>query len=110
MDRQDFQMEQKEPAEEGRKGKSGVGRGVLYGIAGTLLVGFAAVTIGCRLTGTTLLLTNSVPESEASVLDGDTIQKVRELEAYADLYYYDEMDETALKDGIYEGLISGTRG
>lgn len=107
MDRQDFQMEQKEPAEKGRKGKSGVGRGVLYGIAGTLLVGFAAVTIGCRLTGTTLLLTNSVPESETSVLDGDTIQKVRELEAYADLYYYDEMDETALKDGIYEGLISG---
>lgn len=114
MDRQ-F-MENKEntndlkPLEDFEAGrKKGTGRGVLYGVAGTILAGALLFTGIAKAAGVKILVTGKAGNSQNSgtVLDSDTLQKIEELKAYADLYYYDEIDDTALQDGLYDGLISG---
>lgn len=92
------------------KRKRGVARGVLYGVAGTVIIGFAAVNVLCRITGSQILITNrgnSAASSDGALIDDKMVQKINELEAYAELYYYDDIDNQSLKDGMYEGLISG---
>lgn len=89
--------------------KKGMGRGILCGVAGTLLVGALLTTVVCKVAGVRILVTGEAGGSRlnSSVLDEKTVQKIEELKAYTDMYYYDEIDETALHDGLYEGLISG---
>lgn len=114
MDRQ-F-MENKEniddlkPLEDFEAGrKKGTGRGVLYGVAGTLLAGALLFTGIAKVAGVKILVTGKTGNTQtgSTVLDNDAIRKIEELKAYADLYYYDEIDDAALQDGLYEGLISG---
>ena len=89
--------------------KKGLGRGMLYGVAGTLLVGALLTTAVCKVAGVKILVTGEAGNSglSSSVLDEKTVEKIEELKAYTDVYYYDETDETALHDGLYEGFISG---
>lgn len=89
--------------------KKGMGRGILYGVAGTLLVGTLLTTAVCKVAGVKILMTGETGNSggSSSVLDEKTVGKLQELKAYTDMYYYDEVDETALHDGLYEGFISG---
>lgn len=89
--------------------KKGLGRGILYGVAGTLLVGALLTTAVCKVAGVKILVTGEAGNSglSSSVLDEKTVEKIEELKAYTDVYYYDEIDETALHDGLYEGFISG---
>lgn len=96
-----------EDFEAGRK--KGTGRGVVYGVVGTVLAGALLFTGIARVAGVKILVTGKAgnTRNSSTVLDNDTIQKIEELKAYADLYYYDEIDDTALQDGLYEGLISG---
>lgn len=108
MDRQDIGNKQKMEEEK----KSGIGRGIVYGVAGTVLIGLTVVNVVCRLTGTQITIMNYgagnvSTQADEPIIDTQTVQKINELTAYANLYYYDELDQEALKDGIYEGLISG---
>ncbi len=76
------------------------------GIAGTILVGFVALNVVTKITGTKIYITNATAKTD-SILDTKTVQKINELKAYTDMYYYDNVDDTELKDGLYEGMISG---
>lgn len=101
--------ELKTEAEQGSR-KSGVGRGVLLGIVGTLLVGVLGIYAVCLATGTQILVTSrggGLASGEESVLNEDTVAKINELSAYIDMYYYDETETEALTDGLYAGLLEG---
>lgn len=92
--------------------RGGFRKGILYGIAGTLLLCWTGINVFCRLTGTQILVTNRESsavsaQSDVSLLDEKTVQKINELTAYADLYYYDGLDKEKLQNGLCEGLISG---
>ena len=96
-----------EPIEEPKKSKKGqMAKGVACGIAGTILVGFVALNVVTKITGTKIYITNATAKTD-SILDTKTVQKINELKAYTDMYYYDDVDDTELKDGLYEGMISG---
>ena len=96
-----------EPIEEPKKSKKGqMAKGVACGIAGTILVGFVALNVVTKITGTKIYITNATAKTD-SILDTKTVQKINELKAYTDMYYYDNVDDTELKDGLYEGMISG---
>lgn len=115
MDEQKEMMEktmepETEAGWERRKRKSGVGRGVLFGIVGTLIVGALGIYIACFATGTQIVLTNrggGLAGGEESVLNTDAVAKINELSAYIDMYYYEETETEALKDGLYAGLLEG---
>lgn len=115
MDEQKEMMEktmepETEAGWERRKRKSGVGRGVLFGIVGTLIVGALGIYIACFATGTQIVLTNrgsGLAGGEESVLNTDAVAKINELSAYIDMYYYEEIETEALKDGLYAGLLEG---
>ena len=92
---------------EPKKSKKGqMAKGVACGIAGTIFVGFVALSVVTKVTGAKIYITNASGKTD-SILDAKTVQKINELKAYTDMYYYDEVDDTELQDGLYEGMISG---
>lgn len=100
--------------ESGKKqGKSKMGLGVLLGVAGTLIFGTAAVVTTCLITNTQIVFTSRsaggsvAAASGSTLLDEETVSKINELSTYAKLYYYEDVDEEALQDGLYSGLIEG---
>lgn len=114
MDEQKETLEQTRGLEIGEAGddrrRSGVGRGILLGIVGTLLVGILGIYLVCSVTGSQVVITNKgsgLAGSEGSVLDADAVSKISELAAYIDMYYYDATDKEELKDGLYAGLLEG---
>ena len=117
---QDQELERKEETQEeileiknpGKK--PGFGKGLITGIAGTILVAVFAFYIGCRATGTNIVIstgngtgTVSKGDTASEILDKDTVSKIKELAAYVDMYYYDETDTQKLQDGLCEGLLEG---
>lgn len=93
--------------------RGSTGKGILIGIAGTLLAGAVCVVAGCKLTNTQIVLTRGSSKAALTaatgnpVLDEETVTKINELTAYANLYYYDELEKEKLQDGMYAGLIEG---
>lgn len=109
MDEHNF--EEKEELDVPKK-KKGFGKGVATGILGTIVALTLVVVLGCKLTGTSIVLSlgnGSSTTKSSSILDADTIAKINELKAYIDLYYYedDDIDEDTLRDSLYAGLIDG---
>lgn len=109
MDEHNF--EEKEELDFPKK-KRGVGKGVAAGILGTIVTLTLVIVIGCKLTGTSIVLSlgnSSSTTKSSSILDADTVAKINELKAYIDLYYYedDDIDEDTLRDSLYAGLIDG---
>lgn len=89
--------------------KSRFGTGILIGVLTTLLFATVGIYLVCLVTGNRIVVTNgggSLGKEEA-VLDAESVTKINELAAYIDLYYYDDVDAKALKDGLYAGLIEG---
>lgn len=95
------------------KKKGSTLKGVAIGVAATLAVGLLGVNAACYFTNSQIIITNRgnagtvSAVSGNSVLNADTVTKINELTAYMDLYYYDEINDTALQDGLYEGLLEG---
>lgn len=96
-----------------KKKGPGMGVGILLGVCLALLLGWAGVNIGCLVTNTQIVFvdrgaSNAVTaQTGSSVLDEDAVSKINELAAYADLYYYDDIDREDLQDGLYSGLLEG---
>lgn len=111
MDQQNFEMNEneKEITTPSKSKKGGMLKGIAIGVIATLLIGWAGINIACLATNSQILITGK--ESSAStgnsVLDSKVVSKINELTAYMNLYYYDEMDDTALQDGLYQGLLEG---
>ena len=71
-----------EPIEEPKKSKKGqMAKGVACGIAGTILVGFVALNVVTKITGTKIYITNATAKTD-SILDTKTVQNINELKAY----------------------------
>ncbi len=109
MDEHNF--EEKEELDFPKK-KRGFGKGVAAGILGTIVTLTLVIVLGCKLTGTSIVLSlgnSSSTTKSSSILDADTVAKINELKAYIDLYYYedDDIDEDTLRDSLYAGLIDG---
>lgn len=105
MDEQEVRIVEQD-AKEDKKRKSGMGRGILLGVIGTVLVGLIGVNLVCYATGTQIVVSPRV-SSKGSVVDTDTLVKINELTAYVDTYFYEDVDREDLRDGLYSGLLEG---
>ena len=110
----DEQQEVKELQEQtGKKkrkwAKGTIGKGILIGVFLAVLCGSLGIYLVCLLTGSQIVVTRGVKAAgeDGAVLDADSVAKINELAAYINLYYYDETDTDALKNGMYAGLLSG---
>ncbi|MDD6057124.1 MAG: S41 family peptidase [Clostridiales bacterium] len=95
-------MEMQKDSNEKRK-KSGLGRGILFGIVGTLIAGSLLIGGVCNATGIQIRLTRA--NRGQGILDAKAQAKLNELLAYINAYYYDETEEEALREGLYTGLV-----
>lgn len=86
-----------------------IGKGILIGVLLAVLCGSLGIYLVCLLTGSQIVVTRGVKAAgeDGAVLDADSVAKINELAAYINLYYYDETDTDALKNGMYAGLLSG---
>lgn len=105
MDEQRFEKQE----EKTKSGKKQAGKWVLTGALGTLFTGSVAFMAVCAATGTKVVVMPQTSKDSvaASVIDSDVVKKVNQLTAYAEMYFYDEIDKEELQDGIYTGLLEG---
>lgn len=97
-----------------RKKGPGFGAGMLFGIAGTLLT-VTAVGIGGRILtgsgGKPIELKQAPKQEEQSskniISDRAVEKKAGELLDLIDEYYYEDIDNDALAEGMYAGIVSG---
>ena len=118
MDNQNNQWEQPQsnPVEteqnEKKRGSMGLGFffGALAGCVGIVMILLVIVIGYCGITGNRIVLgpksTASGEEVSGSVLDKDTMEKIMELSAYINVYFYDEYEADDIRDGIYHGMVS----
>jgi carboxyl-terminal processing protease len=101
-----------------QKTKSKFGWGILAGVLGTVLIAGVSLQLFCRANGIQIYLmrnaaaggsgsTVSVDLTGSSLLDESTTDKLNELSTYIKYYYYDDVDEQDLRDGMYAGLLEG---
>ena len=92
-----------------KKKKGSTVKGIVIGVIGTLLISWTGINVACLATNSQILITNkeSADDGEGAVLDADTVSKINELTAYTKLYYYDDIENEKLQDGLYTGLIDG---
>lgn len=111
-DNMDYQYYNNEP----EKKKSKFGWGIVTGVLGTVLAAGAALNVFCKTTGTTIYIMNAsdaskpaitAADSDSTLLNEDTVKKINELGTYIDYYYYDDVEEQELRDGLYAGLLEG---
>lgn len=102
-----------EPGAKKKKDKKKRG-GFLPGFVCGAVVVFAALALIGRFGGTDSADTQEVASSEAEVeaeeasilLDEDTTEKIELLAEYLETYYYEEIDEEDLREGLYAGLFT----
>ena len=111
-DNMDYQYYNNEP----EKKKSKFGWGIVTGVLGTVFAAGAALNVFCKTTGTTIYIMNAsdaskpaitAADSDSTLLNEDTVKKINELGTYIDYYYYDDVEEQELRDGLYAGLLEG---
>lgn len=89
--------------------ESRFGRGVVTGILGTVLVAAAFIAITTAVFGRCIVIgpNSSAENNQTTVLSSDVMHKVNELIGYINLYFYDDVEDEKLADGIYAGLLEG---
>ena len=91
-----------------QKKKGSTVKGIVIGVIATLLICWTGMNVACMVTGTQILITEKdAGDGKGGVLDTAAITKINELSAYMKLYFYDDIDNTKLQDGLYTGLVSG---
>ncbi len=89
---------------ENKKQTKGFRAGILTGSFGMIAILLLTTFVG-NLTG--VLHLNSLFAAEDSLLTDTVEKKISALEGLINLYYYDEIDEEDLQDGILKGLVEG---
>jgi len=109
MDQQNYELDQTGAEETPKKKKGSTVKGIVIGVIGTLLISWTGINVACLATNSQILITNkeSADDGEGAVLNADTVSKINELTAYTKLYYYDDIENEKLQDGLYTGLIDG---
>lgn len=92
-----------------RKKKGSTGKGIIIGILIAVVVIIGGTVGFCKITGSVIVIGgNNVSNVEVSqILDKETTDKIDEMTSYLNLQYYDELDEEAIKENIYKGLMKG---
>ncbi len=103
------EMEAYQKTDEEPKRDRRFSKGVLTGILGTVLAGAAALFIMTSVMDRRLVFEGreSKTEERTGVLGEEVQNKIAELLGYIHLYFYDEIDDEKLANGIYAGLLSG---
>lgn len=79
------------------------------------IVGFLGGVIVCSIIGIAAYFIINKPNKDSlldyveasNVLDGESLGKLVLLEALINTFYYDDIDSEKLKDGLYDGIVSG---
>lgn len=100
------ELDYEEP-EKKEKTKGSFAKGVLIGAGGLLFVGIAVLFLAVNLMGRHIVIAPSGEETKKSALSDQTLAKINELIGYIHLYYYDDVEEETLAEGIYSGLLAG---
>ena len=92
--------------------RRGLGLGILIGAISMFFIMGLIVGLACTISNTQIVFANrgasdSIVQTAGAILDEETIHKINELAAYAQVYYYDDMNLGELQDGMLEGLIDG---
>lgn len=81
--------------------------GVITGVFATLLAGIVLFVFFTTITGTVISVQpGGSAENPASVLSGKVLSKINELIGYINLYFYEDVEDERLANGIYSGLLS----
>ena len=98
------ELEKEEKPSEGRFLK-----GLLAGIFATIIAGAAAVAIYTLVLGNSLVIgtVKQEKEKQTGALSEPVLRKINDLIGYIHLYFYDDVDEEQLANGIYAGLFEG---
>lgn len=111
MDTQNFQ-----PKPDKSQFRKGIAAGIATGMAGTLLIVLIVAVILGAFRKKEIIPENveqsstkeNTAESTQEVIFSDEVQeKAGELADILDQYYYEDIDEEALVEGLYAGMVSG---
>lgn len=88
---------------------NGVGKGIFIGILIAAVVIIGGTFGFCKITGTALIIGGNKASSVeyTQILDEEAVDKIDELNTYLSLQYYEDVDEDALKESMYKGLMEG---
>lgn len=98
---------------EAEEPKSRIGLGIFLGILITIFGVGLGVGVSCLVNDTQLVFVSRgtdigvFNQNVSPILDEDTVSKINEITAYADLYYYNDIELEEVKDSMYEGLVDG---
>lgn len=103
------EIEEYEKLNEEKKSDKKFFKGILAGVAGTVLATAAALFVVTNVMGNRLVIggKESGTQESAGVLSENVQKKITELMGYIQLYFYDEIDDEKLANGIYSGLLEG---
>lgn len=106
MDTQNFQPEQNEIKKQPEK--SEFKKGIAAGMLGMLLIVAVVVIIGRVFRKAEPVAENTGEKNTQETIADDKVkEKAGEIADILDRYYYEKIDEEALVDGIYAGMVSG---
>lgn len=108
MDQQE-QQEQQEQQQQNNKGrrKGSFLGGILTGVGATAVLAVILAVVLVANGVVTVGRNGAVPSSGGSLLDEEESAKLDQLTMEIYVNYYEDVDETALVDGIYKGLFEG---
>ncbi len=103
------EMEEYEKIGEEPKSDKKFFKGVLTGVIGTVLAGVVGIFIVTNVMGGHLVIgeTESRDVGQNTILSEEVQKKIAELMGYIRLYFYDEIDDEKLENGLYAGLLEG---
>lgn len=104
-------MDNQEYFDSGKNRKSNFGKGIAVGVLITLL--FVLVVAGGAFLSFSLVKMNKSTAAEGAEDDKKTVsqkdveKKAGEIEDLIEQYYYEDVDENAMIEGIYGGMVDG---
>lgn len=103
------EMEEYEKIGEELKSDKKFFKGVLTGVIGTVLVGAVGIFIVTNVMGGRMVIgeTKTQDAGQNTILSENVQNKIAELMGYIRLYFYDEIDDEKLANGLYAGLMEG---
>lgn len=103
---EDREYEELEAQNEAHPSRGSFLKGLLIGVLATLFLG-TAVLVSVGVIRNQASASNGGNGGVKSALSDKVQSKVNELLGYVHLYFYDEIDEEKLANGIYSGLMEG---
>ena len=103
------QMEWENGQTGGKKVSSGFSKGVAAGVLGTVSFFCLLSLVLVFVFGKNIHITTPSKEEEAGVgvLSKEVQAKINELAGYIHLYFYEDVDNETLAEGLYSGLLEG---